>query len=62
MHGKTKNNNESIDNIIWKICPKDIYVGRTVLEIGTASTVINFNDRFQGMSKVFKELGINSEE
>ena len=46
LDGKTQNNNESINNLIWKICPKDVYVGRTVLEIGTASAVINFNEGF----------------
>ena len=59
---KTQNNNKSINNLIWKKCPKDVYVGRTVLEIGTASAVINFNERFQGMLKVFKELGIKTGE
>ena len=29
--------------LIWKRCPNDIYIGLTVLEIGTASAVINFN-------------------
>ena len=30
LHGKTQNN-ESINNILWKVCPKDIYVGQTTL-------------------------------
>ena len=58
LHGKTQNN-ESINNLIWTRCPKDVYVGCAVLERGTASAVINFNQGFQGMLKVFKELGIN---
>ena len=53
--GKAQNK-ESINNLIWKRCLKDVYVGRTVLEIGTASAVINFNEGFQGMIKVFKNL------
>ena len=53
--GKTQNK-ESINNLIWKRCLKDVYVGRTVLEIETASAVINFNEGFQGMIKVFKNL------
>ena len=52
LHDKTQNNNESIN----------VYVERTVLEIGTASSVINFNEGFQGMPKVFKELNINPGE
>ena len=62
LHGKTQNNNELINNLIWKRCPKDVYVGRTALEIGAASAVVNFNEGFQGMLKVFKELGINPGE
>ena len=53
LDGKTQNNNKSINNLIWKSCPKDVYVGRTVLEIGTASAVINFNEGFQEMLKDF---------
>ena len=58
----TQNNSESINNLIWKRYPKDVYVWRTVLEKGTALAVINFNERFQGMLEVFKELGINPGE
>ena len=44
LHGKTQNNNESLHGIIWKRCPKDIYVGRTTLTMGVVSAVISFND------------------
>ena len=26
LHGQTQNNNESLNSVIWKRCPKDIYV------------------------------------
>ena len=55
LYGKRQKNKELINNLIWKRCPKDVYVGHTVLEIGTASVVINFNERFQGMLKVLKK-------
>ena len=45
--------------IIWKRCPKDVYVGQTALEIGAASAVINFNEGLAGMLNVYLELGIN---
>ena len=48
-YGKTQNNNERINALLWKRCPKDIYVGLTVLEIGTASAVINFSESMVGM-------------
>ena len=35
LHGKTQNN-ERVNALIWKSCPKDIYVGLTGPEIGAA--------------------------
>ena len=43
LHGKTQKN-EGVNTLIGKHCPKGIYVGFTVLEIGVASTVTIFND------------------
>ena len=57
LHGKTKNNEEG-NAVIWKHCPKDFYVGLTVLEIGTASVEINVNDSVAGMLRVLATLGI----
>ncbi|MBY0580841.1 MAG: hypothetical protein K2P53_04080 [Rickettsiales bacterium] len=62
LHGKTQNNNEALNAIIWKRCPKDIYVGQTALEIGAASAVINFNEGLAGILNVYLELGINPGE
>ena len=53
LHGKTQNNNESLNEVIWKKCPKDVFVGRVTLEIGVASAVLNFND---GSSRVLNVL------
>ena len=58
LHGETQNNSESINSVIWKRCPKDIFVGRTTLEIGVALAVINFNDGISGALKVFKNLKV----
>ena len=43
FQGKT-HNNESLNGIIWKSCPTDIYVGRRTLTMGVASAVISFKD------------------
>ena len=60
LHGNTQNANESIDNIIWTKCPKNIYVQRNFLEMGLSSVVINFNDGNCGILNVFKNLGIDA--
>ena len=39
LRGKTQNNNESLNGLIWKRCPKDVFVGRTTLELGVASAI-----------------------
>ena len=58
VHGLTQNNNESINNVIWKRVPKDIYVGREVLEMGVASAVINYNQGLNGICNVYNELSM----
>ena len=49
LHGNTQNNNESLNRIIWKRCPKDIFVGKLVLEMGVSFAIINFNSGISGM-------------
>eukprot|EP00112_Aurelia_sp_Birch-Aquarium-sp1_P017849 Seg418.7 transcript_id=Seg418.7/GoldUCD/mRNA.D3Y31 product="hypothetical protein" protein_id=Seg418.7/GoldUCD/D3Y31 len=56
LHGKTQNVNESLNQVIWKRCPKDIYVERFTLETGVASAIINFNDGLSGVINVFNML------
>ena len=58
LHGKTQNNNESLNGLIWKRCPKDVFVGRVTLELGVASAVITFNDGLSGIIEVFNKLNI----
>jgi hypothetical protein len=58
LHGQTQNNNEALNSIIWKKCPKNIFVGRKVLEIGVSSAVLQFNEGATGICKVFERLKI----
>ena len=58
LHNFTRNQNESLNNVIWTKCPKNVFVGRDVLELSTSSAVINFNDGNQGLSKVLDNLGL----
>ena len=47
-----------MDGVIWKRCPKDIYVGKRSLELSLNSAIISFNDGFQGVISVLKALGV----
>ena len=42
LHGKIQNNNESLNGLMWKRCPKDVFVGHATLELGVASAIISF--------------------
>ena len=55
LHGKTENNNESLNGVIWKKFPKDVYVS---LEMRIDSAVINFNDGASSILNVMKEYGL----
>ena len=58
LRGKTQNTNESINGVIWKKCPKEVYVSRTTLETGVDSAVVNFNDGANCLPDVIKDYGL----
>ena len=62
LHGQTQNNNKSLNGVIWKRCPQDVFVSRSSLEIAVASAVISFNDGLGGILKVVENLSINPGE
>ena len=56
-HGKTQNNNECLNGVVWERLPKDIFVGRKVFEIGICSAIGNFNVGATGcLADVMKKL------
>ena len=60
LHGQTQNVNESLNQLIWKRCPKDVFVGRKVLELGVYSAVLHYNDGAIGVEKVLNCFGIKN--
>jgi hypothetical protein len=59
LHMYTQNDNESINAVIWKKCPKDIFVSKQILELAVASAVIEFNGGSISLQGVYKDLGLN---
>ena len=59
LEGTKQNPNEAFNQIIWKKCPKDIFISRHELEIGAASAVISFNDGVMGLSQIFQSLDLS---
>ena len=62
LHGKTQNNNEPLNGLIWKRCPKDVFVRRVTLDLGVASAVIAFNDGLSRIIELFNKFNINTRE
>ena len=60
LHGNTQNSNESLNGVIWKRCPKDIFVSRLVFEMGVSSAIINFNRGISGILNVLNGCNIES--
>ena len=58
LHGQTQNKNELLNNVIWKKCPKTMFVSKKVLESSVFSAIIEFNDRVIGQESVYIEFGI----
>ena len=62
LHGKTQNSNESINGVIWKKCPKDVFVSKPTLVMGVDSVVINFNAGLSRVLDVVEDYGLRKGE
>ena len=59
LHGYSQNDNETINSVIWKKCPKHVFVFKKVLEIAVESATIEFNEGSNGLKPVFYDLGLS---
>eukprot|EP00795_Rhopilema_esculentum_P001535 gene1535-15984_t len=58
LHGKTQNQNESFNRVIWDRIPKSTYVGRDVFELGVYDAVAHFNEGSIATCLVLERLGL----
>ena len=58
LESYTQNSNESLNNLIWARCPKQVYQGRKVVELCTASAITHFNDGASSVARVLERLQI----
>ena len=59
LHGRTQNVNEAFNAFVWKRAPKDIFVGKIVLDMSVASAVVSFNDGATGLFSIMEKIGIH---
>jgi hypothetical protein len=58
-HGGTQNPNESFHHLIWERCPKNIFVGRTRLQLSVYDAAIVYNEGELGRLPVFDALNLS---
>ena len=59
LHGKTQNNNECLNKVIWDHCSKEVFVGKLTVEEGAYSAVALFNDGNHSVLKCMELLGVS---
>ena len=43
LHGKTQNQNEAVNGMVWEQIPKEVFVGMELLEFGLFDAINHFN-------------------
>ena len=57
LHGKTQNQNEAFNNMVWNRIPKSTYVGTDQFNMGVYDAVANFNIGSKAILEVLEKLG-----
>lgn len=61
-HGKTQNQNESYNQIVWKRIPKTVFVDLETLIFGAYDAVSTYKDGNISIGWVFKKLEVRVEK
>ena len=61
-HGYTQNANESVNNLVWKYCPREKHHGLTTVETSVAIAVCIFSDGCNRLGQILEAMGINAGE
>ena len=58
LGGFTQNPNESLHSTDWKLCPKELFLGRMAVDTASAMAVCRFNDGASSLYDISKRLGL----
>ena len=58
LNGFTQNANESLKQLIWNRCMKEVWVSKKTVEQGVALAVAHFNDGSRALLNVLNIMGI----
>ena len=57
LHGYTQNANESLHSVVWKFCPKELFLGKISVDTACAMAVCSFNDGATSLSTIARSTG-----
>lgn len=60
LHGRTQNNNESFNNLVWSKIPKNIFVRLMTCRLGVFDAILSFNDGASSKLDIYKRLGLKT--
>ena len=55
LHGKTQNQNESLNALVWQRVPKEVFVAKATFHLYNA--IAHFNNGAQTLLALYKALG-----
>ena len=58
LHGKTQNQNEAVNGMVWERVPKEVFVGGEMLEFGLFDAVSHFNIGARTVTQLLEALKI----
>ena len=58
FHGKTQNQNEAVNGMVWERIPKKVFVGEEMLECGLFDAISHFNIGARTITQVLEALKI----
>ena len=59
LHGKTQNQNESFNGLVWQRVPKEVFVAKDTIEFGLYDAIAHFNYGAQTVMELYTALGIS---
>ncbi|XP_078352971.1 uncharacterized protein LOC144637766 [Oculina patagonica] len=59
LEGATQNQNESLNSVVWSLCPKESFAGLTTVETACAMAVSRFNDGSHTSVYIITNCGLN---
>jgi len=59
LEGANQNQNESLNSVVWGLCPKDSFVGLSSVETACALAVARFNDGAHTTANIMRKCDLN---